>query len=341
MKVHYFQRYHKSEDVATANTMLLLSRLYQYSTDKFYTFMKGLCAPDSEWDFSPGLSFSLQESGPNSRPDAVIMQDSLKIVIETKIADWFHNDQLLNHLAVFNNEHYKILLTISKEHMAADKIDSFGKQLRNYNFEHKDKIPILHVDVSFEELIDAYRTVLDVNDFNMIEIYEDYVDYCLHENLIGSIKDKNTMRVRLAGTTFDFNVCNNVYYDVASHTFGPYGFLGLYKQKSVKAIGKIIARIRAEVKDDEVNYTVEEGELNKEREQCIENAINNADIFSYNLRSEPHRFFFVEKFYDTDFRKESKFALRGSKNFDLLSLLDVKELPEVATIADLLKSKTW
>lgn len=35
MKIHYFQRYHEKENVATANTMLLLSRLYQYSSDKF------------------------------------------------------------------------------------------------------------------------------------------------------------------------------------------------------------------------------------------------------------------------------------------------------------------
>lgn len=40
MKIHYFQRYHQGEDVATANTMLLSSRLYQYSSDKFYLFLK-------------------------------------------------------------------------------------------------------------------------------------------------------------------------------------------------------------------------------------------------------------------------------------------------------------
>lgn len=40
MKIHYFQRYHKGEDVATANTMLLLSRLYVYSPNKFFQFLK-------------------------------------------------------------------------------------------------------------------------------------------------------------------------------------------------------------------------------------------------------------------------------------------------------------
>lgn len=39
MKIHYFQRYHEKENVATANTMLLLSRLYSYSSNKFFRFL--------------------------------------------------------------------------------------------------------------------------------------------------------------------------------------------------------------------------------------------------------------------------------------------------------------
>ena len=74
MKIHYFQRYHQGEDVATANTMLLLSRLYQYSPDKFYLFLQSICAPNAVWDFNPELSFNLQVNAPNSRLDAVISQ---------------------------------------------------------------------------------------------------------------------------------------------------------------------------------------------------------------------------------------------------------------------------
>ena len=40
MKVHYFQRYSTKENVATANTMLLFSRLYSYSPNKFFDFLK-------------------------------------------------------------------------------------------------------------------------------------------------------------------------------------------------------------------------------------------------------------------------------------------------------------
>ncbi len=44
MKIYYFQRYHAKENVATANMMLLLSHLCQYSSDKFFRF--------SSWYFS-------------------------------------------------------------------------------------------------------------------------------------------------------------------------------------------------------------------------------------------------------------------------------------------------
>lgn len=91
MKVHYFQRYHSKENVATANTMLLLSRLYYYSTDKFYNFLKSEYFDSS---FEPELEFNIQAKGKNSVPDAIITQAGFQIVVETKITDWFYSNQL-------------------------------------------------------------------------------------------------------------------------------------------------------------------------------------------------------------------------------------------------------
>ena len=56
MKIHYFQRYQAKENVATANTMLLLSRLYQYSSDKFFRLLRSLFFSDS---FEPEIIFAL------------------------------------------------------------------------------------------------------------------------------------------------------------------------------------------------------------------------------------------------------------------------------------------
>lgn len=91
MKLHYFQRYHTKENVATANTMLLLSRLYYYSTTKFFQFLKSEYFLDA---FEPEIVFRLQEKNLDSVPDATITQESFKIVIETKLSDWFYEEQL-------------------------------------------------------------------------------------------------------------------------------------------------------------------------------------------------------------------------------------------------------
>lgn len=76
MKIHYFQRYHTKENVATANTMLLLSRLYQYSTDKFFRFLNSLVFPEN---FEPEIVFQLQEKSSNSVPDAQSPRKALRL----------------------------------------------------------------------------------------------------------------------------------------------------------------------------------------------------------------------------------------------------------------------
>lgn len=115
MNIHYFQRYHEKENVATANTMLLLSRLYSYSSDKFFRFLKSEYFSDS---FNPEIVFELQKKSVDSIPDAVISQESFKIVVETKLSDWFYENQLERHLNSFNDERYKVMLTLAPELMA-------------------------------------------------------------------------------------------------------------------------------------------------------------------------------------------------------------------------------
>ena len=74
MKIHYFQRYHAKENVATANTMLLLSRLYSYSPDKFFKFFRFLNSEYCSTSFNPEIVFTLQEKSIDSIPDAAITQ---------------------------------------------------------------------------------------------------------------------------------------------------------------------------------------------------------------------------------------------------------------------------
>lgn len=331
MKIHYFQRYHKGEDVATANTMLMLSRLYNYSSNKFFQLLKDLFFADN--DFEPEIEFVLQAKSDESRPDATITQESFKLVVETKMTDWFHNDQLIHHLSAFKDEKYKVLITLSSTYMNDKNKSEFDAYLKKYNEEHHSGI--IHVNTTFKDLADGIEQVLDERDYEIKDILSDYLDYCYEDKLIVGPK----MRVQLAGTTFDFNVKENVYYDNIERKFSAHEYLGLYKEKSVRAVGKIIAIITAELDDGKLKYNAEMGELTDERKAVIDIAIEDGKKYGYKL--DAHRYFFVDKFYITDFKKATPRAPMGSRMFELNEYIGNDNSITAEELADKLKSKTW
>lgn len=214
MKIHYFQRYHEKENVATANTMLLLSRLYSYSADKFFRFLKSEFFSDS---FEPEIVFNLQEKSVDSIPDATITQEGFKIVVETKLTDWFYSEQLMKHLKSFGDEKYKVMITLSSEPMAEDKKQNFEKLLKEYNA--TQTYPIFHINTTFECLANAVGEAIDDRDYEMQEVVDDYLNYCYNDGLIPVSDAWKYMRVQLAGTTIDFNVSKGVYYDKVERGF--------------------------------------------------------------------------------------------------------------------------
>lgn len=336
MKIHYFQRYHGKENVATANTMLLLSRLYSYSSDKFFHFLRSDIFLDS---FEPEIVFNLQEKSIDSIPDATISQEGFKIIVETKLTDWFSVDQLMRHLKSFSDEKHKVIISLSSEKMDENKKLEFDNQLREYNKDQK--YPVLHLNTTFELLTVAIQNVIDDRDYEMQDVLNDYLDYCYNDGLITVSDSWKFMRMQLAGTTFDFNVRENVYYDKAERGFRAHDYLGLYTNKSVRAIGKVCARITAVETSQGMKYKAEYGELTEERKEKIQKAIKDSISYGYDLKSIEHRYFFVEEFISTDFQKITPRAPMGSRVFNLTEVLALKELPDINTIAELLSTKSW
>lgn len=341
MKVHYFQRYHSKENVATANTMLLLSRLYYYSTDKFYNFLKSEYFDSS---FEPELEFNIQTKGKNSVPDAIITQAGFQIVVETKITDWFYSNQLERHLTVFGDVKNKVLISLASEPMKKETLSEFETKLKEYNRKNNPKSPIRHINTTFEELINAIQATIDDRDYKMQDVLDDYLNYCYVDGLILGADSWKFMRMQLAGTTLDFNLASNVYYDKSSRGFRAHDYLALYKNKSVRALGKICARITAIETPNGIEYETEFGELTEERKSLIVDAMADGDSHGYDLRTIKHRYFFVEKFYEMDYKKDSPGGCMGSRIFDLSCLLGVNDkdcMPSVEEIADKLSHKTW
>lgn len=334
MKIHYFQRYHEKENVATANTMLLLSRLYSFSSEKFFRILKSEFFSHT---FEPEIVFNLQEKSVESIPDATITQESFKIVVETKMSDWFYSTQLLKHLKSFSDEKYKVMITLAPVLMNLEKKKEFEKQLKEYNA--TQTYPVMHINTTFEELANAIQEVIDDRDYEMQEVLDDYLNYCYKDKLIIVSDSWKRMRVQLAGTTFVFNINESLYYDNIDRGFSAHDYLGLYKEKSVRAIGKIIAIITAVTTTTGLEYKAELGDITDERKQQIKRAIDDGKNYGYVL--EATRYFFVDKFYETDFKKITPRAPRGSRVFDLTQILETEQLPETQEIAGLLTSKTW
>lgn len=334
MKIHYFQRYHAKENVATANTMLLLSRFYQYSADRFFRFIKTEFFSDA---FEPEIVFTLQEKSTDSIPDASIAQESFKIVVETKMIDWFYSDQLMRHLKAFGDEKFKVLITLAPELMDLKKKTDFERLLKEYNV--TQKYPVIHINTTFEAIATAIQDVIDDKDYEMQEVLDDYLNYCYKDSLIIISDSWKYMRTQLAGKTYAFNINECVYYDDIDRGFRAHDYLGLYTQKSVRAIGKVVAIITAIATEKGLDYKEEFGQLTDERKQKISKAIEDGKNYGYVL--DATRYFFVDKFYDTDFRKITSRAPMGSRVFDLTQVLATEQLPETQVIAELLSTKTW
>ena len=208
MQIHYFQRYHSKENVDTSNTMLMLSRLYNYNADKFFAMLNALILGQDE---TPEITFDLQVVGDESVPDAIISQKSFKIVVETKLHNQFQQNQLEKHLTQFGTEEIKVLLTLDPKPMKESLMDSFGTVLKKYNSDkiNEIKTPIRHVNITFEQLVAAMEDIVDERDSEIMAVLDDYKKYCFDEKLIPD--DENWMRAIVAGTTLEDNLKYDFY----------------------------------------------------------------------------------------------------------------------------------
>lgn len=339
MKVHYFQRYHSKENVVTANTMLLLSRLYSYSSDKFFALLKSEFFQDAD---EIEMNFKMQESNGSSIPDAVISQPSFKIVVETKLSDWFHTGQLENHLKSFANEDIKVLLSLAPEPMNTRTLQETNEAVHKYN--KNNNTLVQHINTTFEAIVQAIQDVLSDNDYEMKAVLDDFYDFCISEDLIIVSDSWKYMMMQLAGTTIDFNLKEGLYYKAADKSFRAHDYVGLYNQKSIRAIGKIKAIVNAIETGEGVKFEAKRGEVTDEIEEKIKRAIKDGENYGYNLHTVEHTYFIVDKFCVTDYRKISKYPPMGPRKFELASILNIADensMPNLEDIAKLLKKESW
>lgn len=333
-KIHYFQRYSQRENVATNNTMLLFSRLYNESTYKFNNFINQLL--DNE-DIEIGVSFSQQEKSQNSIPDGIMYQSSFKIAIETKLYSGdFNKNQLENHLNSFNQEDKKILIALSPSKM--DKTIFQDIEIK------ANKLNISFINITFKEIVDIFSQSINDVDIQLKEIIEDYEEYCIQERLITDTDSR--IRIVPCGESLELNLKYGMHYMPVYRNTSEHGYFGVYNEKKVKGIGKISNMVVVEVSpvDQEFSINILESKstvTDQQKERIIGIIKETREKIGWTLDNTPHLYTIVDKFYETNYVKKSKGGIMGHRYQNLKDVLEVSKLPNDEEIAHLLKQKEW
>jgi len=126
-EISLFADYHQKENSLTNYCGLLMKMLYEESPRKFEELLATLLKTDT--DIIVGPTFTQQTKQVDSIPDLAITQKSFSVFFETKITDWFYEDQITKHIAGFNQSaDNKILFLLSN--FDSDNLDErFQKEI--------------------------------------------------------------------------------------------------------------------------------------------------------------------------------------------------------------------
>lgn len=145
------------------------------------------------------------------------------------------------------------------------------------------------------------------------------------------------------GETLDDNFKYDIYYDPADRKHSPCKYLGIYKNKRIQGVGKIINIVTANKTSDGgleiINPTKPVTEEQKQRILgIIESSLKNTQ---WDIRK-GEKFWIVDQFYRTNFKKNSPGGLLGKKYFNLKKYIPgLSEKMNAQTIADHLSEQVW
>lgn len=94
----------------------------------------------------------------------------------------------------------------------------------------------------------------------MKDVLDDFRDFCEHDGLVNVSDTDSLMRMQLAGRTFEANVSGSIYYCNAKTKLRDFAYLGLYKDKSIRAIGKVAAVALGSCEGDELRCELVSGQ---------------------------------------------------------------------------------
>lgn len=334
-EVHYFQRFSKKEDVVTNNTLLLFKRLQHHGARVFQQILRALISND---DLIVGALLTEQEeSNGKTIADGVIRQRSFHIVLETKLHASFNIGQLTGHLSTFktSNDDLEVLFLLGTQEPA--DLPAAKQAVAQFNKQHKKSVQLAWT--TFAEVVEKCRDVVPEHERVMVEMLDDYEDFCDTESLL-SKSDSDFLVVGCSHSLPD-NLDLRLYYD-PKRAHRPAKYIGFYKDKAVQAIGVLKAVVRVDRIKSGL-HVIGGGALTEDQEARVGKAMDRAPNHGWNITHGCY-FFLAADVEVTLFRKQSKYPLWNRRYLNLrevLGLEDKKKLPDLASLAGELRSRTW
>lgn len=333
-RVSYFQRFSQRENHATNNTLLVLRYLYQAAPFKLEQVLGGLL----ETTPTIGLTFDQQVKGLHSVPDALIAQKPLRIFFETKLGDGLWRDQIERHIASITADPAKqsgetYLIGLTKSSISESEKESHAKYAKARGVQFRA--------TTFTDIALLLRAACADYDTTLIAIIDDYRNFLESEGLLD---DRGRwMAVFPCGTSYPDNERLRLYYEGAERpSKNSCRFIGIYTRKNVSLIGEPSAILVCAYNNGDIS--VEERDLGFETPEMlgrIKEAFEQIDY--YDLKPSLMRFYMVDRWSGTAFRKNTPGGVMGLRYIDLPKYTGGQDIGRltVEQVADSLRGMTF
>ncbi|MFC1627532.1 hypothetical protein ACFL3H_00290 [Gemmatimonadota bacterium] len=325
-KVHYFQRYSSPENTVTNNTLQLLSRIYSYSPVQASRLLTEITGEPIEI----GIEISQQTRSELSVPDGQVIQRSFKVLIEAKVDSPVDQNQLVRHAAQFSNESQQILLLLTKQELNEQEKLNISRDIES---EYPE---VIFTAITFESICRSVSGLFQDYEYKINEVVDDYIEYCNDTSLFD--QSSYLMRIVPCRKSLIINLRYGVYFQPSDRGYTEHSFVGMYANKSVRAIMEIDAVYDIDLVDGQLHKTLIQGNKTDEYNDKIIAIIGAAKHECGYKVAHGHRFF-CGIVHETDYKKTSPGGIQGARFENLRELLG--EIENIEIVAQKLRAKTW
>lgn len=326
-QITYFPRYSTKENAVTNTVLHLFAQINNESTERLKELLSKLINDSNDEEIPLGVSFNQQIRNGDSIPDGQIVQEQLKIIIETKVDAGVNLDQLKRHFNAFKKgerSNYLILLTVDQPSPAI--FTETNKIAQNSGVTFK---PII-----FERLYNLLEDFCKEHETHLKHVVEDFRSYCSDMELLPD--NRRWLRIVPCGKSKELNKKWNLYYQPTYRSYRSHEYIGIYYDKSVRHIGKIVATYDI---DQSGSLVCVEGNDEERFHERIRNMIKETkEQIGWNVDA-GHRFFCVDQLENTHFEKTSYGGIQGPRFWDISKILK-KDITD-KELAERLSEETW